>query len=492
MTASGLSREQQEQLRRKRFDTLHKHVVAQHLRNGFQGRWTRRDWAHTSVFATMAALVGAIVPGLDQMPGDKAIGQAQYASFALPLPKLSANQSIHADGKVVIRREKGQSVDQLLEQLQLSRNDARALRRFAEVRDRLNALRTGDSAAFEFAKGTLRGVTFPQADGSTLAYAFAGKTLKRDTIAADVDRRLVVLSGQVGDSLIDSAHEQGLNDEQIRTLTDEIFKYDVDIDQDVASTDRFSAVVERTFRNGELVDTSPVLAATLTTGNTLHSGYRFEQNGKAEYFTADGRPLKKEFIRTPIPYARLSSRFGGRRHPVLGVMRMHKGLDYAAGTGTPIMAAGDARVVSAGRNGGYGNAVVLDHGRGITTLYGHMSRIARIRPGQRVEQGTVIGYVGSTGLSTGPHLHYEFRVNGVHRNPLTVTKNAPAPLQGAQLQSFLAYAAGSLQKIRSVEDVIYVDKSPAARQLQQQLQDTKAGRKPTVASKAPTIKVASR
>ena len=226
------------------------------------------------------------------------------------------------------------------------------------------------------------------------------------------------------------------------------------------------------------------MAATLTVGNQLHSGYRFEQNGNAEYFTADGRPLKKEFIRTPIPYAPLSSRFGGRRHPVLGVMRMHKGIDYAASTGTPILAAGDATVVSAGRNGGYGNAVILNHGRGITTLYGHMSRIANIRPGMKVAQGTVIGYVGSTGLSTGPHLHYEFRQNGVHRDPLSFTKNAPEPLRGAQLSAFFSYAANALEKIRNVEDVIYAERSPAANDMQDQLVATAAGRKPTAEPKA--------
>ena len=116
-------------------------------------------------------------------------------------------------------------------------------------------------------------------------------------------------------------------------------------------------VVEQTWREGELIKTGPVLAATFTTGNKLHTGFRFERNGKAEYFTGDGRPLKKSFIRMPIPYARLTSGFGARRHPVLGRMRMHKGVDYAARTGTPIMAAGDARVQFVGWKGGYGNAV---------------------------------------------------------------------------------------------------------------------------------------
>lgn len=163
----------------------------------------------------------------------------------------------------------------------------------------------------------------------------------------------------------------------------------------------------------------------------------------------------------PIAYARMSSKFGARRHPVLGTMRMHKGVDYAASTGTPIMAAGDGRVQFAGWQGGYGRTVILDHGRGHTTLYAHMSRMGNIKQGQRVAQGTVIGYVGTTGLSTGPHLHYEFRINGVHRNPLSVTMPPPEPLAGAQLAAYRTYTANALARIRTVEDIIYADVGPA-------------------------------
>ncbi len=219
--------------------------------------------------------------------------------------------------------------------------------------------------------------------------------------------------------------------------------------------------MDETWREGEKVDTSKILAATFTSGGKTYSGFRFDRNGKSEYFDVSGRPLKKSFIRMPIPFARLSSTFGARKHPVLGKMRMHKGVDYAARTGTPIMAAGDARVQFAGVQRGYGNVVILDHGRGHTTLYGHMSRFGKIKTGQRVAQGTVIGYVGSTGLATGPHLHYEFRVNGVHRNPLSVTMPPPEPLQGSELVAFRAQTAPALARIQGMEKLIYADASPA-------------------------------
>ena len=143
---------------------------------------------------------------------------------------------------------------------------------------------------------------------------------------------------------------------------------------------------------------------------------------------------------------------------------MHKGVDYGASTGTPIMAAGDARVEFVGWKGGYGRVVVLDHGRGYSTLYGHMSRFAKAKAGQRIAQGTVIGYVGASGMTTGPHLHYEFRVNGVHRNPLSITMPPPEPLNGAALAQFRQQTGVALARIRKVENIIYadVDGAPAA------------------------------
>src|SRR5690606_34624885 len=296
----------------------------------------------------------------------------------------------------------------------------------------------------------------------------AGDEVAEHVIERPVEIRTAVVSGKVGRSLFHSARKLGLSPAVINNLTDEVFRYDIDFDRDVAASDRFSVVVEQTWREGELIRSGPVTAAVFTAKGKPFTAVRFERDGKAEYFNAEGRPLKKSFIRSPIQYARLSSRFGSRRHPVLGTRRMHKGVDYAARSGTPIMAAGDARVVSAGWHGGYGTAVVLDHGKGHTTLYAHMSRTARLKRGERVSQGEVIGYVGSTGLSTGPHLHYEFRVNGVHRNPLQHTMPPPEPLAGTALAQFQAQTAPALQRIREVEEIIYAT-VPAPSQADQQV-----------------------
>ncbi|HEU0305818.1 MAG TPA: M23 family metallopeptidase, partial [Lysobacter sp.] len=351
------------------------------------------------------------------------------------------------------------------------------------ARESLTRLKPGAEIAFDLPvgangrNGELRALRFDRDATHRVEMTFDGDKINQKVIERPSETRTVVISGKVGRSLFHSARKLGLSGSNINTLTDEIFKYDIDFNDDVAASDRFSVVVEQTWREGELIKTGPVLAATFTTGKKLHTGFRFERNGKAEYFTGDGRPLKKSFIRMPIPYARLTSGFGARRHPVLGRMRMHKGVDYAARPGTPIMAAGDARVASAGWQGGYGNAVVLDHGRGYTTLYGHMSRIGKIKRGQRIAQGTVIGYVGSTGMSTGPHLHYEFRINGVHRNPLSITMPPPEPLRGPALAQFRQQTSVALARIRKVENIIYADVGNEPKQIASTAGAKKNGRK---------------
>ncbi len=483
MGKSGLSAQRRERLKALREAALHRPVLARHLSDGFNGRWSRRQWAQASLMATMVMLVAAIVPGFDH--GKSSPVPAQRLSMSLPLPSLPVArlQGQPGDSWQVVRVERGQTLASLFKQFGLSPATLHELMQQPGVRESLTRLKPGTELAFDLPvgeggkSGQLRGLRFDRDATHRVELRIENDQIQQKVIERPTQTRTVVVSGKVGRSLFHSARKLGLSARNINTLTDEIFKYDIDFNDDVAASDRFSVVVEQTWREGELISTGPVLAATFTTGKKLHTGFRFERNGKAEYYTGDGRPLKKSFIRMPIPYARLTSGFGARRHPVLGRMRMHKGVDYAARTGTPIMAAGDARVVSAGWHGGYGNAVVLDHGRGYTTLYGHMSRVGKIKRGQRISQGTVIGYVGSTGMSTGPHLHYEFRINGVHRNPLSITMPPPEPLRGPALAQFRQQTSVALARIQQVENIIYADAGQATRQVASVAATKKAGRK---------------
>ncbi|GAB2505263.1 peptidoglycan DD-metalloendopeptidase family protein [Lysobacter humi (ex Lee et al. 2017)] len=453
--------------RRARLDALRESVlhrpVTAHEGTGFNGRWSRRQWAQASLFAMAAMLAGAIVPGFDRpvvSRGDAPVPRHSMALTLPPLPRLR----VQGENWQIVQARRGETLSTIFDEFGIDANTREKVLKHPSVRDGLKRLQPGTELAFDLGPaGALRAFRFERGDDQ-VQLALAGDRITEKVIVRPTETRTVVISGKVGGSLYRSARKLGLTSSHVNTLTDEMFKYDIDFNDDVGADDRFSVVVEQTWREGELVRTGPVLAATFTTGDKLHSAFRFERNGKPEFFTADGRSLKKTFIRMPIPYARLTSNFGTRRHPVLGRVRMHKGVDYAAGTGTPIMAAGDARVKFVGWKGGYGRAVMLDHGRGYTTLYAHMSQFGRVKPGQRIPQGTVIGYVGSSGMSTGPHLHYEFQINGVHRNPLSVTMPPPEPLSGAALAQFRSQTRTALARIREVENIIYAgDEEPATR-----------------------------
>lgn len=450
---------------RERLDVLRESALHHHVRQHLpSGRWTRRQWIHASLFTTIGIMVATIVPGFSTalQPQIKPL-----ATVPLMLPQQDAHKltSAPVDNWRTVNVRPGQTLSAMFAEMGVP---AATLHRILQNKDAartLHRLHPGDELAFDLPDGgALRALRYDRDMATRIQLDLTDDGVRQKLIKRDVSIRTAVLSGKVGSSLNRAARKAGLTAANINALTDDIFKYDIDFDSDLSPNDRFSVVVEQTWREGQLVATGPVQAATFTVNGKLHSGFRFARpGGRAEYFTAAGKPLKKSFIRMPIPYARLSSRFGARNHPILGRMRMHKGVDYAAATGTPIMAAGDARVQFVGRQNGYGNVVILDHGQGRTTLYGHLSRFARIQRGDRIAQGTLIGYVGSTGMATGPHLHYEFRVNGAHRNPLQVTLPPPEPLGGPVLAQFKTQTSSALARIRTVESAIYADAAPAPR-----------------------------
>ena len=434
--------------------------LKQHLPAAFNERWTRKHWMHAGLFASIGVMLATIVPGFSHSLDETHL----HARLPLQLPSLEQIQGEGAtDTWQVLQVQPGQTLGSLFNELQLPASLMHRVLENEHAKAAFARLRPGTEIAFDIpAPGQLRGMRFNRDADHRVELSVDGGQVTAQLSARETSTRTAVAVGEIRHSLYASASRAGLPANAISVLTDEIFKYDIDFSKDVQPGDRFSVVYDETWREGERVDASKVLAATFTTGGKTYTGFRFERNGKAEYFDADGRPLKKSFIRSPIQFARLSSNFGARRHPILGRMRMHKGVDYAAPTGTPIMAAGDARVQFAGTQRGYGNVVILDHGRGHTTLYGHMSRLGRYKTGQRVNQGEIIGYVGSTGMSTGPHLHYEFRVNGEHRNPLSVTMPPPEPLRGAELAAFRAQVAPAMARIRGMEEVRYAQATPAA------------------------------
>ncbi|MCO6411972.1 MAG: M23 family metallopeptidase [Thiogranum sp.] len=244
------------------------------------------------------------------------------------------------------------------------------------------------------------------------------------------ERRIVQAAGSISNSLYLDAQRVNLPDKITMELAG-IFGWDIDFALDMREGDRFALLYEELYLDDERIGTGNILAAEFVNNDKVHQAVRYtDDQGHTDYYDPKGRSMRKTFLRTPVDFSRISSRFStGRKHPVLNTIRAHKGVDYAAPTGTPVKATGNGKIVLRGKKGGYGNTVIIQHGNTYSTLYAHLSRYANgLKTGSRVQQGQVIGYVGSSGLATGPHLHYEFHVNGVHRNPLTVKLPDAAPL----------------------------------------------------------------
>ena len=261
-------------------------------------------------------------------------------------------------------------------------------------------------------------------------------------VAATIERPLTVkvahASSGISSSLFEASLAQGV---PLGAMAEIIraFSYDVDFQREIHPGDRYEVLYEE-YRDeqGNLAKVGNVLYAALTLKDRELKIYRFTPaDGRADYFNPKGESIRKALLRTPVDGARMSSGFGMRKHPILGYSRMHKGTDFAAPTGTPIFAAGDGVIVKIGRNGGYGNYIQIRHNSEFSTAYAHISRFAKgLRKGTRVEQGKVIAYVGTTGRSTGPHLHYEVLKNGRQTNPLSIKLPTGQILEGKDLQAF--------------------------------------------------------
>ncbi|MEJ2621731.1 MAG: peptidoglycan DD-metalloendopeptidase family protein [Candidatus Thiodiazotropha sp.] len=275
----------------------------------------------------------------------------------------------------------------------------------------------------------------------------------------EVDTRNTHLSGVIESSLYLSAKKSGLSDQLIMQLAD-IFGWDIDFALEIRSGDRFTVIFEEDYLDGEKLRDGPILAAEFTNQGKTYQALRYvDESGRADYYTPEGRSMRKAFLRAPVDFRRISSRFTKERyHPVLGKKRPHRGVDYAAKTGTPIKASGDGKVIFRGKKGGYGNTLIIQHGQTYTTLYAHLSRFnKKARKGKRVKQGQVIGYVGKTGLATGPHLHYEFRVNGIHRNPLTVKLPAAEPIAEKYRDDFMMTIQPLVSKLELISRTLVAD-----------------------------------
>jgi len=270
------------------------------------------------------------------------------------------------------------------------------------------------------------------------------------------------ISAQIDSSLYETALEAGLSNNMIMEMI-RIFGWDIDFVQDIRVGDTFHIIHTDHQINGKKVADGNILAAEFTTQGQLYRAIRFEDDeGNASFYNPQGESMLGTFLRSPVEFSRISSRFGKRKHPISKKWKAHKGVDYAASRGTPIRSTADGKVIHLGRKGGYGKTIVLRHAGRFTTLYAHMNGYAKgLKTGSRVMQGQTIGYVGSTGYSTGPHLHYEFRVDGVHRNSLTYKTPKASSVEKSLLPKFKTVSAKWVSRLDSIQKDYMLAKSGA-------------------------------
>ncbi len=408
----------------------------------------RRRWLVAG--ATLPLIAAAVSLVLMRAPATDAPAPVDLTAIAATETAAAPEGFDDGPDSVEVTVQRDDTLDQIFRSVGIDLGTLAELRSRPEVRKALDVLRPGDIITLTHVNGVLQSFNRQVSDTLTLSVARAGDGYAVNYIENPLETEVVGHRARIESSLFEAGQKAGMSSRTIMTLANQIFGFDIDFALDLREGDEFGVLYEQKFQDGHYVSDGRVLAAEFTNQGKTHRAVWFESKDGAVqgYFTPDGKGMRKAFLRAPLDFTRVSSGFNLRRlHPILGIVRAHKGTDYAAPTGTPIWAAGSGRVVFVGRKGGYGNVVVIDHGKGVQTIYGHMSRFASsLRVGRSVGQGDTIGFVGMTGAATGPHLHYEYRVNDVPKNPATI----PMPrteIPSQYLAEFRSQAEVALAKL---------------------------------------------
>lgn len=350
--------------------------------------------------------------------------------------------------------ENGDSLSSIFSSLDLSRVDLHKIIHTNTLGKQFANIKPGkELSAFIDTEGKLQRLTYNKNAIESLIATRSDNTFDVQVDSKQTETKITSALTTISSSLFLDGKESGLSDRIIMELAS-IFAWDIDFALSLRKDDQFIIIYEKTFVEGKEIGSGNILSAEFINQGHAYTAVRFEdKNGSANYFTPDGKSMRKAFLRTPVDFARISSHFNLRRkHPVLNRIRAHKGVDYAARTGTKIKTTGDGKIIFRGRKGGYGRVVIVQHGQKYSSLYAHMSNFKRgQKVGSHVKQGEIIGYVGKSGLATGSHLHYEFRVNGVHRNPLTVRLPHSQPIKKSLLAEFKKQTQPLLSKLNKVK-----------------------------------------
>ena len=360
------------------------------------------------------------------------------ADSVVAQPEQKLNQQA---GEVTeIRVTRNDTLERLFRRARLSLDDLAVVRDLPGMRDSLDALKPDETITIAHNDGSLLKLTRRLSDTELLEVTREPQGFATKVLATPLEMRVTATRGAIESSLFNDARAAGLSSGIIMRLANDVFGWDIDFALEIQTGDQFGVIYEQKYRDSEYLGDGRILAAEFVNNGRMYRAVHFRSADGVidDYFAPNGNSMRKQFLRAPVDFKYVSSNFSLRRlHPILNVVRAHQGVDYSAPIGTPVKAAGDGRVSQIGAQGGYGNAIVLEHGGGISTLYGHLSNFAKnLRSGVHVKQGDVIGFVGSTGAATGAHLHYEYRINGVHKNPRSVGLPDAQPIPSLYVPEF--------------------------------------------------------
>ena len=382
---------------------------------------------------------------------DLGLDSTRIAIEEIALPKVASGATAVASFWRNERVQRGDTVAELLRRLNVEDAAASAYLRSASEAESFRKLAVGKEVQAETnAAGGLIALRYLGENNAQIVIERQGDGFKSRTLPALLEKRLFVRTGEIKSSLYAATDAAGMPEAAANQLT-EIFSGDIDFHHDLRKGDKFTVVYEMTYSDGALVNTGRIQAAEFINQGQAYRAVYFQGDAqRGDYYTPEGKSVRKAFLRSPIEFSRVSSGFTNSRfHPVLNQWRAHKGVDFAAQVGTKVKVTSNGTVSFFGNQNGYGNVVKINHQGRYTTVYGHLSRYAKgLHRGQRVAQGDVIGYVGMTGLASGPHLHYEFKVDGQQRDPLRVALPNATPIDAANKAAFQSMADNFVTRLK--------------------------------------------
>jgi len=426
------------------------------------------------LFAVTLIAIGLALGGLETVEDDAEIAN-KIVNLSLPdrhdfqAPLLEDSSLLIAADDVELQIEQwdsvkvrsGQSLDGIFRQQGFSAKTLHEIMALSKETKGLKKIRPGD--LFEFQRhedNSLKRMRYAVDEAHYLIIDHDGEQAYASTENRDIITEPTETSGTITSSLFLAGKQAGLTDNMVMKLAN-LFGWDIDFVLDIREGDKFYLMYEKVYRDGEFLRDGEIIGATFVNQGEKFQAIRFDIDGQAQYFAPDGRNMRKAFLRAPLNFSYISSSFNPKRyHPILKRVKAHNGTDYKAPKGTPVFTAGDGKVIRSAYNKYNGHHVFVQHANSIVTKYLHFTK-RTVKKGQRVKQGQVIGYVGSTGMSQAPHLHYEFLLNGVHRNPRTVSLPKADPLGKVQLAEFQKKAAPVLTQLSRLESAsMYATNSP--------------------------------